>query len=586
MRLRRCMLLTAFVAALVAGCASAPPRETTATGDYLTGRLAARVNALGEAAAAYAEAHRIAPGDVRLLKDAFLFHAASGDIDGARPYAEKLVAGAPRSAGGGLEDLEIEEAEGLARLVLSALALKRGDLRAARAAHARAGEPPFVRSIAFLTDVWIESDLAGPAAAIDKLDNAGARVFTAFSPLHRGLLAEKAGRLDEARVAYAASAYTLGGPVGRAAYGAFLERRRDETAVGYYEALGRDPGPGRRAAEQAAARIERGRPSAAYARTTSAQGTAIAYYSFAGAMIEQAADQRARAEEAGFNVGRPRFNTPLSLARIAIYLDPQIEDARRLVGGILSVYGDYEGAAAVLAPIPPSSPNYEQARIEMAGGLLARKMPSQAAALLRDAIRRDPEGLELRWRLAGIYAGEGMHEAAVETINAALSSPRLGEREAWRYYVSRGGSLLELDRWEEAEADLKKAVELGPEQAVALNYLGYSWAERGINLEEAFELIEKAVSLAPNSGAIIDSLGWAHYQLGDYNEAVGHLEKAASLEPDDPTITDHLGDVYWRLGRPIEARYQWQRALELDPPERLKRALEQKLEHGLDEEAA
>ncbi|MEX0645890.1 MAG: tetratricopeptide repeat protein, partial [Parvularculaceae bacterium] len=154
--------------------------------------------------------------------------------------------------------------------------------------------------------------------------------------------------------------------------------------------------------------------------------------------------------------------------------------------------------------------------------------------------------------------------------------------DAWRYYVARGGSLLELGRWPEAESDLKRAVEIAPEEPAALNYLGYSWAERGVNLEEAFSLIEKAVALQPESGAIIDSLGRAHYQLGRYAKAVGHLEEAVRLEPGDPTITDHLGDVYWRLGRETEARYQWRRALTLDPPEKLKASVEIKIDRGLD----
>ena len=141
--------------------------------------------------------------------------------------------------------------------------------------------------------------------------------------------------------------------------------------------------------------------------------------------------------------------------------------------------------------------------------------------------------------------------------------------------------MIELDDWPQAEIDLKRAVELAPEEPTALNYLGYSWVERGQNLDEAFELIEKAVSLQPNSGAIIDSLGWAHYQLGEYEKAVGHLEHAASLEPDDPVITEHLGDVYWRLSRKIEARYQWRHVLELEPDDEQKRSIEQKLEDGL-----
>ena len=159
--------------------------------------------------------------------------------------------------------------------------------------------------------------------------------------------------------------------------------------------------------------------------------------------------------------------------------------------------------------------------------------------------------------------------------------PEEPDDDVWRYYIARAASLLQLDEWPRAEADLKRAVEIAPEEPTALNYLGYSWAERGENLEEAFSLIEKAVSLQPDSGAIIDSLGWAHYQLGDYDEAVGHLEQAAALEPGDPVITDHLGDVYWRLGRKTEARFQWTRVLELEPDEKLQAAVERKLEEGL-----
>jgi Flp pilus assembly protein TadD len=154
--------------------------------------------------------------------------------------------------------------------------------------------------------------------------------------------------------------------------------------------------------------------------------------------------------------------------------------------------------------------------------------------------------------------------------------------DAWRFFISRAASLMELGRWSTAEVDLKRAVEIAPEEATTLNYLGYSWAERGEHLDEAFKLIEKAVALEPGSGAIIDSLGWAHYQLGQYSDAVGHLEQAAALEAADPTITDHLGDVYWRLGREREARYQWRRALELKPSERVRKQIEKKLEQGLD----
>jgi tetratricopeptide (TPR) repeat protein len=235
----------------------------------------------------------------------------------------------------------------------------------------------------------------------------------------------------------------------------------------------------------------------------------------------------------------------------------------------------------MLRRIPPSSPFYEQAQIEVAGGLLARERTGEALGVLQAAAR--PAGAqEAKFAYANLLAGENRHNEAIAAYTKLIDRlPPEPPEDAWRFLVARGASYLVLDQWPAAEADLKRAVEIAPKEAAALNYLGYSWAERGENLDEAFGLIENAVAIEPNSGAYIDSLGWAHYQRSDYDEAVGHLEHAASLEPGDPTITDHLGDVYWRLGRKIEAGYQWRRVLELEPDDKLRAAVEAKLEKGL-----
>ncbi len=114
-----------------------------------------------------------------------------------------------------------------------------------------------------------------------------------------------------------------------------------------------------------------------------------------------------------------------------------------------------------------------------------------------------------------------------------------------------------------------------------LNYLGYTWVDKGVKLTQAFDMIRKAVRLEPESGAIIDSLGWAHYKLGQYSEARIQLEDAAQYSPTSATIIDHLGDVYWRLGRIREAGYQWNRALTLDPTDKEIVSLKAKLNGGL-----
>jgi tetratricopeptide (TPR) repeat protein len=403
--------------------------------------------------------------------------------------------------------------------------------------------------------------------------------------LHQAFLFENAGLEDEARTAYQLSLMSYGGVVARDAYGSFLERTGDiEGARDHYELLAQYPGPDRQIAELGLERIEAGKIDESWANVTPQKGAAVALYTFGSAVLQQSIEQREAAEKAGFRVGDANYDMPLAFTRIALYLSPDFDHAQRLAGSILNAYGDNKKAIAMLRDIPKSSAFYEQAQIEVAGGLIALDETSEAKDLLR-ALARSEKSTEARFAYANLLASEDDHRGAVREYGLLIDAlPEDPPEDAWRYLVGRAASLLELDEWPAAEADLLRAVEIAPQEPAALNYLGYSWAERGLNLDEAFGLIEKAVAIEPNSGAYIDSLGWAHYQLGDYDEAVGHLEHAASLEPADPTITDHLGDVYWRLGRKIEARYEWKRVLELEPPQQMRERVEKKIEQGLAEQ--
>ncbi len=104
----------------------------------------------------------------------------------------------------------------------------------------------------------------------------------------------------------------------------------------------------------------------------------------------------------------------------------------------------------------------------------------------------------------------------------------------------------------------------------------------GMNIEESFVMLKKAVELQPRDGYIIDSLGWAYYRLGKYEDAVRELERAVEIKPSDPTLNDHLGDAYWKVGRTDEARFQWNHARDLKPePDELPKIL-LKIEKGLD----
>ncbi len=156
-------------------------------------------------------------------------------------------------------------------------------------------------------------------------------------------------------------------------------------------------------------------------------------------------------------------------------------------------------------------------------------------------------------------------------------------RNNWVQHYFRGICLERSKQWSKAEADFKKALELQPDQPQVLNYLGYSWVDQGVNLDDGMKMIRRAVEQRPDDGYIVDSLGWAYYRIGNYDEAVKNLERAIELKPEDPTINDHLGDAYWRVGRTLEARFQWAHARDLKAePEELPK-IEAKLKDGLPE---
>ena len=158
------------------------------------------------------------------------------------------------------------------------------------------------------------------------------------------------------------------------------------------------------------------------------------------------------------------------------------------------------------------------------------------------------------------------------------------EKSLWSLYYYRGISYERDKQWPLAEADFKKSLQLYPEQPLVLNYLGYSWVDRGEHLEEALGMLRRATELRPNDGYIVDSLGWAHFKLGRYDEAVIELERAIDLKASDPVINDHLGDAYWKIGRKLEAKFQWNHARDLKPePDDLKRILV-KIDRGMDED--
>ncbi len=173
------------------------------------------------------------------------------------------------------------------------------------------------------------------------------------------------------------------------------------------------------------------------------------------------------------------------------------------------------------------------------------------------------------------------YKEAEHYYTRAIEMLKKPKKRHWTLFYARGVSRERLKNWTDAESDLKMALKLSPDQPLVLNYLGYSWVDQGINLKRAMDLIRKAVKLKPDDGYFVDSLGWAHYRLGNFKKAAQQLERAVELRPDDPVINDHLGDAYWRVKRFLEAKYQWSQALTLEPEPEDEKKINQKLADGL-----
>ncbi len=191
------------------------------------------------------------------------------------------------------------------------------------------------------------------------------------------------------------------------------------------------------------------------------------------------------------------------------------------------------------------------------------------------------EQLQALDALGSILRSRKLYTEAVGIYDQAIALiPKL-DRRHWSYLYARGTSYERLKNWPAAEKDLKRALDLYPDQPLVLNYLGYSWIDQGLHLKDGMALIEKAVAVKPDDGYIVDSLGWAHFKQGNYKDAVRYLERAVELRPDDPVLNDHLGDALWKVGREREARFQWDQALTLKPEPEDVAKIQRKLADGL-----
>jgi tetratricopeptide (TPR) repeat protein len=267
--------------------------------------------------------------------------------------------------------------------------------------------------------------------------------------------------------------------------------------------------------------------------------------------------------------------------QLAIYLDPNHPLALVSLADLYESMKKPELAVQVYDRMPANSPLKRNADIQRALNLEIMKKPDEAKKQLDQLVAKDPKDTQALIALGNVLRSRKEYKEAVGIYTKAIALIKEPTRRNWSVFYFRGICEERAKDWPSAEKDLQKALELYPDQPAVLNYLGYSWVEQGINLDKAIKMIRRAVELQPNDGYIVDSLGWAQYKLGHYQEASDALERAIELKPEDPVINDHLGDIYWKVGRELEARFQWRHARDNNPePEDLVR-IEDKLKNGL-----
>ena len=263
--------------------------------------------------------------------------------------------------------------------------------------------------------------------------------------------------------------------------------------------------------------------------------------------------------------------------QLALYLDPQNDAARFFLAQSWFELGQFDRAKTALLAIEDAN-LWALPRMLLHNDIDIRTDNLEAAIERFDAhVMRRPNNAYLYKELGDLYRRHEHYEQARDNYLQAKD----GGFDTATLYRNLAIAHERLDEDAQAEAGFKAALQRNPNDPFTLNYLGYWWAESGRHLDQAIQLIEQAVRLRPNSGFFVDSLGWVHYQLGNYQLAVEFLEKATMLEPEDALIISHLGDAYWQTERYAEAQFKWRYAIELAADGDLQAELQTKLASGL-----
>jgi tetratricopeptide (TPR) repeat protein len=561
------------VLVLSAACALATPvaaaREETGStvlepadsleGNFLAAYIAGASRDTAAAATFYREAIKGDPRNQELQERAFVAFLADGSLPEAFRSAERLVAR--------------DGTNGLAHLALGVRAIKARQWAAARTSLAKGGRGRQADITSTLLTAWAYAGGGEGKKALEAVDRLGSeRAYTLFRDYHAGLIADATGNTAEAetrlKAAYEAERNTL-----RVvdAYARFQAKRGNkDKAIELYKGF-----------------------EAVYPRHPVVR-QALADLSAGKALQPLVANAQEGAAEVLYGLGSAGGTRGDELPAI-IYLRLALHLHGEHTMGLITLADAYERlkqfdrANELFARVPKDSPLRPSADISIGTNLEQLKRGPEAVAHLETLMKQYPDDVDVIMSLGNVLRSRKEFAQAAEVYTRAVERIGTPDRGHWGLFFYRGTSYERSKQWDKAEADLKKSLELVPDtlpnaKAQVLNYLAYSWVDMRRNIDEAFRMLQRAVELAPRDGMIIDSLGWAYYRLGRYEDAVRELERAVELKPGDPVINDHLGDAYWRVGRRLEARFQWDHAKASDPEHEDLVKILKKIDNGLPDE--
>ncbi|HZC54438.1 MAG TPA: tetratricopeptide repeat protein [Xanthobacteraceae bacterium] len=543
--------LLAAQAATVQTPAQAELLPENAAGNYLAARHAGAERDATAAATYYMDVLKLDPRNPDLLSRAFLSVLTGGDIDQADKLAERM--------------LDVDHTDKISHLVIGIRELKLKHYGVAKQHFAQSVRGPVTDLTAAMLTAWAQSGAGDTHAALDTLDKlSGPDWYGIFKDLHAGFISDLAGDKKTAAKRYE-SAYKTDPTALRTveAYGRFLSRNGSkDDALKIYQDFAKVL-PDHPIVNEEMKAIADGQKLPSLIDSPQA-GAAEALYGL------------------GASIGR-RGGEDLALIylQLALYLQPSHAMALLSLGDLYEDLKKPDLAIKAYERMPTSSSLSRNAEIQMAVDLDALDRTDEAKQRLQRVISARPKDTEAIIELGNIQRARKDFASCADTYSKAIDTVPNPEKSNWVMFYFRGICYERSHQWPAAETDMKKALELFPEQPLVLNYLGYSWVDQGVHLDQGMDMIRRAVEQRPDDGYIVDSLGWAYFRTGNYDEAVKNLERAVELKPEDPTINDHLGDAYWRVGRLLEAHFQWSHAKDLKPePEDLPK-IEAKLKDGL-----